>query len=91
MSEIEQQLAAAHEALTAGAWIIARDSFRAALDEEESPEAFGGLANAPWWLGDVGEAVAHRERSHAGFRLCFYHPTRGRLSSFGRRGSHDFE
>lgn len=46
MTEIEQQLAAAHEALTAGAWIIARDSFRAALDEEESPEALSGLANA---------------------------------------------
>ncbi len=57
MTEIEQQLAAAHEALTAGALIIARDSFRAALDEEESPEALSGLANALWWLGDMGEAA----------------------------------
>lgn len=68
MAELEQQLAAAHEALTAGSWIIARDSFRAALDEEESPEALGGLANALWWLGEVGEAVAYRERSYAEFR-----------------------
>ena len=68
MAEIDQQLAAAHEALTGGAWIIARDSFRAALDEEESPEALSGLANALWWLGDISEAVAYRERSYAEFR-----------------------
>lgn len=61
-------LVAGGEALAVGDWATALDSFRAALDHAESAEALSGLANALWWLGDVAEAVACRERAYAEFR-----------------------
>jgi DNA-binding CsgD family transcriptional regulator len=64
----ELPLAAGYEALAAGHWEQARDSFAAAVDATESPEALDGLARALWWLRDARGAVVHRERAYAGFR-----------------------
>jgi len=64
----EELLAVGNEALKAGDWVAARDSFRAALDREETPEALSGLGEALWWLGETQASVEHRERAYAGFR-----------------------
>ncbi|HJS57765.1 MAG TPA: LuxR C-terminal-related transcriptional regulator, partial [Vicinamibacteria bacterium] len=64
----EDLLAVGNEALNAGDWVAACDSFRAALDREETPEALGGLGEALWWLGETQASVDHRERAYAGFR-----------------------
>jgi tetratricopeptide (TPR) repeat protein len=66
-SEIDL-LAAGNLALQAGDWLLARDSFRAALDVDETGEALNGLGEALWWLGETRESVAYRERAYADFR-----------------------
>lgn len=55
-------------ALTAGEWAAARDSFRAALQLKETPEALNGLAQALWWLGATQESIVARERAYVAFR-----------------------
>src|ERR671914_433446 len=40
----------------------------AALHERETAEALLGLAEALWWLGEIHESAAYRERAYAGFR-----------------------
>lgn len=67
-SEIAALLAAGNLALQAGDWLSARDSFRAALDVDETGEALKGLGEALWWLGETRESVAYRERAYADFR-----------------------
>lgn len=64
----EALLEIGNEALEAGDWESARDSLRAALDQEESAEALLGLADALWWLGEIRDAVGYRERAYAEFR-----------------------
>lgn len=49
-------------------WTAARDAFRAALGEAETAEALNGLGLALWWLGDIHESVACREKAYAAFR-----------------------
>lgn len=56
------------QALRAGEWTLARDSFRAALKHEEYPGALNGLADALWWLGETQASVEARERAYRGFR-----------------------
>jgi ATP/maltotriose-dependent transcriptional regulator MalT len=65
---VEEVLARAYEALAAGDWSGARDSFLEAIDRTDSPEALDGLGRALWWLRDERGAVVHRERAYAGFR-----------------------
>ncbi len=48
-------------------WEAARDAFEAALLEEEAPEAHDGLGLALWFLGQVDEGIAARERAFDGF------------------------
>jgi DNA-binding NarL/FixJ family response regulator len=67
-SEIDDLLAAGDLALQAGDWLSARDSFRDALDIDETGEALNGLGEALWWLGETRESVAYRERAYADFR-----------------------
>jgi len=55
-------------ALQRADWTAARDAFRAALDEDETPEALSGLGNALWWMDDLRQSVECRERAYAGFR-----------------------
>jgi ATP/maltotriose-dependent transcriptional regulator MalT len=61
-------LQTATEALEAGDWLAARDSFQAALETSESAEALNGLGEALWWLGETHDSVGYRERAFAAFR-----------------------
>lgn len=61
-------ITAGSDALDAGDWPAARDSFRAALDLGETAEALLGLAEALWWLGEIHDSAAHRERAYAELR-----------------------
>ena len=57
-------LAAGRDALGAGNWTAARALFQAALDREQTPEAFEGLSWAAWWLDDGDGVFAAREAAH---------------------------
>jgi uncharacterized protein HemY len=50
-------------ALEAARWEDARAAFEAALDRGPSAEARDGLGLALWFLGDVEEGIAARERA----------------------------
>ena len=67
-STVESQVAAGFQAMAAGDWGGARDAFSAVLDLAEVPEAFFGLANALFWLGDIAGTIANCEKAYAGFR-----------------------
>jgi DNA-binding CsgD family transcriptional regulator len=54
--------------MATGDWPAARDAFSAALEVAEVPEAFFGLANALFWLGDLAGTIANCEKAYAGFR-----------------------
>jgi hypothetical protein len=56
--------------MAAGDWRGARDAFSAVLEVAEVPEAFFGLANALFWLGDLAGTIANCEKAYAGFRPC---------------------
>jgi DNA-binding NarL/FixJ family response regulator len=51
------------EALEAACWEAARTAFEEALAAEETPEALDGLGQAIWFLGEVQEGIAARERA----------------------------
>lgn len=48
-------------------WPAARDAFRAVLEVADEPEAREGLGLALWFLGDVAEGIAERERAFEGY------------------------
>jgi DNA-binding CsgD family transcriptional regulator/tetratricopeptide (TPR) repeat protein len=52
-------------AMMAGDWPAARTHFEASLRETGSAASLAGLGDALFFLGDVGEAVRHRERAYA--------------------------
>ncbi len=60
--------AAGSDALAVGDWPRAREAFREVLTLQETGEAMVGLAEALWWLGEIKESAAHRERAYAEFR-----------------------
>lgn len=62
-----EHLAAGWDALAGARWDAARDAFAAALAEEESPDALDGLGLAIWFLGEVKDGVAARERAFDGY------------------------
>ena len=64
----ESRVSAGFEAMAAGDWGGARDAFSAVLEMAEVPEAFFGLANALFWLGDIAGTIANCEKAYAGFR-----------------------
>jgi DNA-binding CsgD family transcriptional regulator len=64
----ESQVGAGYQAMAAGDWGGARDAFSAVLEVAEVPEAFFGLANALFWLGDLAGTIAGCEMAYAGFR-----------------------
>jgi ATP/maltotriose-dependent transcriptional regulator MalT len=61
------RLAEAWRALDAAQWDAAGTEFAAALAEQETPDAFEGLGLALWFLGDVKNAIAARERAFEGY------------------------
>jgi tetratricopeptide (TPR) repeat protein len=54
--------------MATGDWRGARDAFSAVLEVAEVPEAFFGLANALFWLGDLAGTIASCEKAYGGFR-----------------------
>ncbi len=54
--------------LRAADWPAARDSFRAALELGEGPEALDGLAMAAYWLNDLDEAIHLKQRAHTAYK-----------------------
>jgi DNA-binding CsgD family transcriptional regulator len=67
-SVVESRVEAGFQAIATGDWRGARDAFSSALDVAEIPEAFFGLANALFWLGDLPGTMASCEKAYAGFR-----------------------
>lgn len=59
---------AGFDALARGQWDACYRAFRAALEIQETPEAFEGLAQAAWWLDDIPTIFAARERAYSLFR-----------------------
>lgn len=51
------------EALQQARWADAAAAFAGVLDVAQIGEALFGLAEAHWWLGQLGESVAYRERA----------------------------
>jgi DNA-binding CsgD family transcriptional regulator len=64
----EHLVATAQSALSEARWDEARNAFLGALDVEVSGAAMFGLSEALWWLGDLGESVAWRERAFGQLR-----------------------
>lgn len=65
---VETLLEAGQAALEGGDWQAAKESFSAALERDESPEALFGLGEALLWLGETETTVRLQERAYAGFR-----------------------
>jgi len=61
------ELLAGSDALERADWKRAREAFEAVLQEEESASALEGLGLALWFLGDVPEGIAARERAFDAF------------------------
>jgi len=64
----EQLMGRANEALNNADWNEARTLFSEALEQEETPEAFEGLANAAFFLDEVELVFDARERAYTGYR-----------------------
>ena len=67
-SGVESGVGTGFQAIAAGDWCGARDAFSAVLETAEVPEAFFGLANALFWLGDIAGTLANCEKAYVGFR-----------------------
>ena len=65
--EVVDRLAEGQRALEAAEWERARAAFEAVLALEELPEALDGCGFALWFLGDLDEGVALRERAFSGY------------------------
>jgi len=65
---VDSQVGVGFQAMAAGDWRGARDAFSAVLAVAEVPEAFFGLANVLFWLGDLAGTIANCEKAYAGFR-----------------------
>ncbi|MEJ7784585.1 MAG: LuxR C-terminal-related transcriptional regulator [Solirubrobacteraceae bacterium] len=56
--------------LEAARWAPARDAFEVSLAEEATPDAQDGLGLALWFLGDIEEGIAVRERAFEEYVRC---------------------
>ena len=56
------------DALAAGDWALAKESFAEAAGESGSPDAVDGLGRALWWLKDVRAAIETRTRAHSMYK-----------------------
>ena len=59
-----------YAALATGAWMEARTSFEAALEEDKGPAALEGLSWAAWWLDDVASCLGAREQAYRAYRAA---------------------
>ncbi len=60
---VREELTEGAAALERGDWPTARTAYASALEAGESGEALDGLGLALWFLGDVAEGIASRERA----------------------------
>ena len=60
-----ERLAAGSAAMATGEWATAREEFRSAWSEDESPDALDGVGRALWWLNDPAGALELRARAFA--------------------------
>lgn len=67
-TESEQLAEAAQAAVRAGDWTSARSAFEALAAREPAAEAFAGLGDVLWWLGETDEAVRYHELAYAAFQ-----------------------
>ncbi|WP_368680635.1 hypothetical protein R1X32_10675 (plasmid) [Rhodococcus opacus] len=58
----------AQAAVAAGDWVSAGSAFGALVAREPTAEAFAGLGDVLWWLGETDEAVRYQERAYAAFQ-----------------------
>ena len=65
---LEALLGEAQSAVDAGDWRTARARFEAVLEHGEIPEAWFGLGNVLWWLGETEPSVRALEHAYAAFR-----------------------
>jgi ATP/maltotriose-dependent transcriptional regulator MalT len=63
MEALGGELATGLRALEEARWDAARQSFGSVLSAGESPEARDGLGLAVWFLGEVADGIAFRERA----------------------------
>jgi DNA-binding NarL/FixJ family response regulator len=66
-ADLTDALEDGRRALRAGEWELARSVFTAVLREEEHPEALDGFALASWFLGEIEEGLAMRQRAFAAY------------------------
>jgi DNA-binding NarL/FixJ family response regulator len=59
----DERLREGRQALERADWMSARSTFASVLEREDSVDARDGLAQALWFLGDVAESIALRERA----------------------------
>ena len=62
-----QGISEGRRALEAGEWEAARAAFEAVAESEGGAEAFDGLGRALWFLGEIDDGVAARERAFAAY------------------------
>ncbi|HSC90781.1 MAG TPA: adenylate/guanylate cyclase domain-containing protein [Gaiellaceae bacterium] len=67
MSQLLDPIPAARDAVARSAWREAYDAYTGIEAKELTPEDLERFADAAWWTGRLDEAMALRERSHAGF------------------------
>ena len=58
----------AHDALSHGAWEVARAWFEDSLEIQETAEAWEGVATAAWWQNDAETALPARRRAYRLYR-----------------------
>ncbi len=61
-------LSLGNNALENGKWSDAKEYFEKALHAEDYAEAYFGLAQALWWLGDFHGSIDNYERAYKNFR-----------------------
>ncbi len=59
---------AAWAAFERGDWGEARTLFERVLEEDDDPDALDGLGQVRWFLCEIDEGIALRERAYAAFR-----------------------
>ena len=68
---LDDPVAAGDDALSRGDWTAARDSFRRALEiDESSGQAWEGLGWASWWLCDEAATFEAYERAFRAYRAA---------------------
>jgi hypothetical protein len=76
------RLQAGRDALARGACQDALVCFKAALEDEVTPEALEGYGMAAWWLEDIPAVMSAREEAYRGFRRRQDRPAAARMATW---------